>query len=227
MFAAKATSLGPSSKANLLARIALNERALALDPNHIWALQEEAFNLAFLLLNDFSSNRETDLARATKAVNRALQLAPNNVSVLRAKAVVLRVQGHLDEAAALLRKVIELDPHWGWPRGDLGQILLMQGHYKEALENFVNAKRLIPVAGADPVAYIDSSLALGLLVNERFPEAIEQARLAIAELPPDSGRNAEVPWLTLIAAESANGQEGEAGADLQKFEVVREIRTGG
>ena len=58
---------------------------------------------------------------------------------------------------------------------------------------------------------------MGLLVNDRFPEAIAQARLAIGEFPPDSGRIAEGPWLVLIAAESANGQDAEARADLRKF----------
>ena len=169
------------------------------------------------MLNGFSSNRDADLARATNFANRALQLAPNDVEVLRNKAIVLRAQGDLDEAAALLRKVIELAPQWGWARRDLGQILLSQGHYKEALEIFVSAKRLISVTGADSVAPIDWSLAMGLLVNDRFPEAIAQARLAIGEFPPESGRNAEAPWLVLIAAESANGQDAEARADLQKF----------
>jgi hypothetical protein len=96
----------------------------------------------------------------------------------------------------------------------------MQGHYKEALESFVNAKRLISVTGADPVAFVDSSLAMGLLVNDRFPEAIAQARLAIAGTPPEAVRNVEAPWLALIAAESANGQDAEARADLQKFLAI-------
>jgi TolB-like protein len=217
MFAAKATSLGQISKASLVARIALIERALALDPNYNWALREDALNLAFLVVNDFSSNRDADLARATKAADRALQLAPNDVNVLRAKANVLRAQGDLDDSAALLRRVIELAPGWGWARRDLGQVLMMQGHYKEALENFVDAKRLISVASFDSVALVDWVLAMGLLVNDRFPEAIAQARLAIAGIPPESGRITEYPWLALIAAESANGQDAEARADLQKF----------
>ena len=37
------------------------------------------------------------------------------------------------------------------------------------------------------VEAIDANLATGLLANDRFPEAIAQARLAIAEFPPDSG----------------------------------------
>ena len=65
------------------------------------------------MLNGFSSNRDADLARATKAADRALQLAPNDVMVLRDKANVLRAQGDLDEAAALLRRVIELAPQCG------------------------------------------------------------------------------------------------------------------
>ena len=217
MFAARATSLQQGSKANFLARIALNERALALDPNYVWALREAALNLAFLVINEFSADHDADTLRATNFANRALQLAPNDVGVLRNKAVVLRARGDLDEAAALLRKVIELAPQWGWPRRDLGQIMLSQGHYKEALETFVSAKRLISVTGADSVAPMDWSLAMGLLVNDRFPEAIAQARLAIGEIPPETGLIAEAAWLVLIAAESANGQDAEARADLQKF----------
>ena len=81
----------------------------------------------------------------------------------------------------------------------------------------MSAKRLILITGFDPIAPVDLSLAMGLLVNDRFPEAIAQARLAIGEFPPESGRIAEAPWLVLIAAESANGQDAEARADLQKF----------
>jgi DNA-binding winged helix-turn-helix (wHTH) protein/TolB-like protein len=217
MFAARGTSLAPASKANLLMRIALNERALALDPDYVWALRDEALNLALLVLNGFSSDREADLSRATKVADRALQLAANDVHVLRNKANVLRAQGHLDQAAALLRRVIELAPQWGWARRDLGLILLRQGHHKEALENLVSAKRFISDTGADPLAYIDSTLAMGLLVNDRLPEAIEQARVAIGELPAESGRFGEITWLTLIAAESANGQDAEGRADLQLF----------
>jgi adenylate cyclase len=215
MFATLASSLG--SKTDLLAKIALNERALALDPNYVWALRDAALNLAFFVLNGFSSDRDADLARATDFANRALRLAPNDFRVLRNKAVVLRARGDLDEAAVLLRKVIEVAPQWGWARRDLGQILLSQGHYKEALESFVSAKRLISVTGAESVAPIDWNLAMGLLVNDRFPEAIAQARLAIGEFPPESGRVAEAPWLVLIAAESANGQDAEARAELQRF----------
>ena len=142
MFGTQASSLAQDPKTDLLARIALCERALALDPNYVWALRDAAANLAVLMLHlGFSSDPgDADLARATNFANRALQLAPNDVHALRNKAVVLRAQGDLNEAAVLLHKVIELAPQWGWARRDLGQILLSQGHYKEALEIFLSAK---------------------------------------------------------------------------------------
>ena len=44
--------------------------------------------------------------------------------------------------------------------------------------------------------------------------------------PQDAGRSAEIPWLTLIAAESEDGQDARARADLQKFLAApRTFRT--
>lgn len=48
-----------------------------------------------------------------------------------------------------------------------------------------------------------------------FPQAIAEARLAIAQWQNDLGRNPEGSWLALIAAESENGQDAEARAALQ------------
>ncbi len=130
--------------------------------------------------------------------------------------MVLRAQSNLDEAAALLRKVLlEIRPLWGFRYNDLGSILLMQGHPKEALWNYEKAKQL--AVGTDAVNYIDSNLAFALLANDRFPEAVAQAWLAIPQFSAETGGNADFPWLALIAAESANGQDAEARADLQKF----------
>ena len=64
---------------------------------------------------------------------------------------------------------------------------MIKGHHKEALENFVKAKQLAAVD--DSVNVIDSNLAFALLANDRFPEAIAQARLAIAEFPAAQGRS--------------------------------------
>jgi class 3 adenylate cyclase/TolB-like protein/tetratricopeptide (TPR) repeat protein len=220
-----AASSGPlqmASKQNSLAHIALLERALALDPDYVIALRSKAHSYADLVLNGFSSDPDADTAIAMKTIDRSLQLEPDDVQGLATKAHVLHAQGDLDGAAALLRKTIELRPLDGWRIRELGQIQISQGHYKEALESFLTAKQLL--SPTNPSAH--HSVALALLANDRFPEAIAEARLAIAEWHVAGGPAAEFPWLALIAAESENGQEAEARTDLQKFLATpRSYRT--
>jgi DNA-binding winged helix-turn-helix (wHTH) protein/TolB-like protein len=216
MFAALGTSLSSDTKENYLARIALMDRALALDPNYLWALQMDARMHANLVYVGYSSHRDEDVAYAMKLLDRALQLAPNDVGSLAQKsAVLLRTRGNVDEAEALVRKVIELRPMWAFRYNDLGTILMIKGHHKEALEDFMKAKQL--AGDDDAINVIDSNVACALLANDRFPEAIAQAHLAISEFSAAQGMAAEFPWLALIAAESANGQDAQAHADLQMF----------
>jgi TolB-like protein/DNA-binding winged helix-turn-helix (wHTH) protein len=215
MLAAAASSLSSPSKENFLARIALIERALAIDPDYVVALGDKANLYAGLVFNGYSSDSSANLSTAMKAADRALQLAPNDVEVLRRKALVLHAKGDLEGAAALIRKVLELEPLDAWRYRELGHIQMAQGHFKEALENLTTAKRL---GGS---AFYGQSLALGLLANDRIPEAIAEARLAIAQLDLNVGRAAEPSWLALIAGESESGQEAQARADLHQFIATR------
>jgi class 3 adenylate cyclase/TolB-like protein/Tfp pilus assembly protein PilF len=222
LLASLASSLSARTKQNILAQIALVEQALAIDPDYVEALVSKALYFALLAGDGFSSDPDADFTTAIKAADRALQLAPDNVEALSQKAFVLRSQGNVDAAEALVRKILELDPLDGWRYRELGSIQLAQGRYREALESLMSAKRL--VAGTNPApalsgsaAYLDQDLANALLTNNRFPEAVAQAQLAIVEWTSEGGRDAEVPWLVLIAAESENGQTEKAPADLRKF----------
>jgi TolB-like protein/tetratricopeptide (TPR) repeat protein len=215
MFAALVTPLQAPSKAHYLARIALIDRVLALDPNYMFALEYEARFRAWLVMNGYSSDPDADLAIAAKAADQMLLTDPNSLHSLRAKAAVLTAQSNWDEAAAVLRRVIALQPLESNRRYEFGTVMMAQGHHAEALESFMTAKEL--AGGTDTVYWEDADIALELLANDRFSEAIAQARLAIGEFPPDSGRSAEAPWLALIAAESESEQDAVARADLQKF----------
>ncbi len=215
LFAASATSLKPLSKENFVKKMSLVERALALDPDYLWALRLDASWHTSFVLTGFSSDPQADLERAERSLDRLLKLAPEDYGALRIKSRMLRAQGDLDGAAALVRRTIELRPEIGYQYYDLGTILMIQKHPKEALESFMTAKRLNP-SNAD-FDVIDGTFTVALVGNDRFGEAIPQARLAIAKFTSDAGRVAEYPWLALIAAESASGQEAEARADLQKF----------
>jgi class 3 adenylate cyclase/TolB-like protein len=216
MLAYASSSLATESKENILKSIALLERALALDPDYVNALVEKANNYTQLVTRGYSSDPSADLSTARKALDRALQLAPDDLVAMRRKAVILQFQGDLEGAAALIRKVLEREPLDGYRVRQLGQIQMAQGHFKEALESFTTAKRL---GGAPPSPGFSQSLAFGLLANDRFPEAIAEAQEARAgwQMQSDVSRLSEGAWLTLIAAESENGQDAEARADLQKF----------
>src|SRR6202035_5862868 len=96
-------------------------------PNYVIALRLDAEMRAGLVLDGFSSDPDTDLAIAMKMADRAHVLAPNDVDILRAKASVLRGQGNLDGAAAVLHRVIELRPLQPYNHRALGSILLAQG----------------------------------------------------------------------------------------------------
>jgi adenylate cyclase len=218
------TSLTAPNKANYQAKGALLGRALTLDPNFRWALERQARLHAERVMLGYSSDPAADLAIAQMAVDKMLQTSPNSQTSLRAKAFLLRAQGNWDEAEAVLRRVIDMTPLEGNRRTELGTVLMAKGRHEEGLESFLTAKRF--AAGNDPVYLIDANIANALLANDRFPESIAQARLAISEFPPNSGRIAEYPWLALIAAESENGQHAEARADLQKFLATeRTLRT--
>jgi TolB-like protein len=212
---ALATPLSTPTKEHSQEKIALIDRALAVDPSFLPGLERQARLRAELVLLGYSSDPASDLAIAEKAANKMLEMSPNSLNSLRAKAAVLRAQGNWNEAASVERRVIEMQPLEANRRYELGLIQMAQGQHNAALDSFLTAKRL--AGGVDPIASFDAQIALADLALGRFSEAISQARLAVSEAVPDSGRAGEFPWLALIAAESADGHEAEARADLQAF----------
>ena len=218
MFAAYASDMLRMSKTGIQAQIALIERALTLDPSYVWALRANGRRHADLVNLGYSDDPARDIAIAAEAVDRALQLAPNDYGALKEKTYVLRAQRNWPEAEALTRRLLELRPRVGARHSNLGNILIAQGKNVEALEFLLAGKRL--QIGTDDIPVMDANIAAAFLANGRLREAIDQARLAIPEFTTANGQVAEVPWLVLIAAESASGQVAEARADLDRFLAV-------
>jgi class 3 adenylate cyclase/TolB-like protein len=213
--AEQSTRLSTPTKAHIDERIALIERALALEPNRLLALEQQARFRSARVMNGYSSDPTADLAIAAKAADHSLAIDPNGLLSLRAKAFVLRAQGKWSEAEAVLRRVIDLQPTEANRRFELGLVLMAEGRHEEALESFQKAKRF--VGGSDPVFAYDAYIATAELAVGQFAAAIASARQSLAGYPPDVGRIGEVPWLALIAAESSSGEDAAARADLQKF----------
>jgi tetratricopeptide (TPR) repeat protein len=213
LFAAGVHPFG--SREDALAKLALLERVLALDRDYLWAILNYADGHVSLVLDGYSTDREADLAIAGRYVDRAFQLSPDNYAALRIRGKILRARRDWVGLSAILQNLLARNPIDALRRRELGMVQMIQGQPKDALESFLAAKEM--GAERSNIRLIDSNIALALLADGRYDEAIAQARVAMAQFQGDAGTNLEVVWLTLIAAEAWNGQVVQARTDLQAF----------
>ncbi len=105
---------------------------------------------------------------------------------LHARANALARQGDSEQALALFRRAIELQPEYPELHNDLGVALAQQGQVEEAVQQFQEALRQKPEY---PEAL--NNLANLLRTLGRFEEAVESYRRALAIRPdyPDASKN--------------------------------------
>ena len=113
-----------------------------------------------------------------------LELAPSDYNALSIKTRVLRAQGDLDGAAALIRQLLQVAPQVGFRYFDLGMILIFQGDYKAALNNMHMAKQR--AFHNDDLAVIDGYIAMMLLATGQYADAIPQRAWRQRKSPPIS-----------------------------------------
>ncbi|MCH7994062.1 MAG: tetratricopeptide repeat protein [Planctomycetes bacterium] len=85
-----------------------------------------------------------DLEAAEGAVQRLVELAPDEAEPHRGLANVLRRAGRVDEAEAAYRVALTIDPRYAPARTDLGNLFLSTGRPDEALLLLVEATKLEP-----------------------------------------------------------------------------------
>ena len=170
------------------------KRALELDPNLSEAHLAQALVLELL---DF------DFAGAEAEYRRALELAPQNPPVINDLAILASELGRLDEAVALERRAIALDPLRGTFHYARAHDLIALGRYDEAEAEMQKAIQLQPKSAQN---YLDSAIIQILRGN---PSAAVE--LAKQETDPF--------WRTyaLALAYFANGDRAEADAALKKL----------
>jgi TolB-like protein/Flp pilus assembly protein TadD len=170
------------------------KRALELDPN-----LADAHSAQGLVLMDFDFN----FAGAEAELRRALELAPQNPSVIRNLATLMSRLGRLDEAVALAQRAIALEPLRGASHYNFAVYLTALGRYDEAEAALRKAIELQPQSAQNY-----EHLAMIQILRGNSGAAVE---LAKQETDPF--------WRTyaLALAHFANGDRAEADAALKKL----------
>ena len=181
--------------------------ALLLDPDYAFA--DAALALALSLLSGELGDPEEPRQQAYRAIERALELAPDDPLVHHCHAALLGNFGRTEDGIRAWRRAIELDPNSAGARAGLGIALIYIRDVEAALGHIDQAIRRSP---RDPLAYhwlSHRGLALSLL--GRIEEALEvseqsidlrPSRVALAVLAGLHAERGELPraaaaWQTL------------------------------
>jgi TolB-like protein/DNA-binding winged helix-turn-helix (wHTH) protein len=187
------SGLAPVQEGHRLAREAI-ERALALNPNLAAAHAQMA---RIKRLADF------DWGGSDASIQRAIALEPGNAEYLSEAALSAAEFGHPDEALALARRAVELDPLNPGSWSALGQIKYFEGQLAGAEADVKKSLELSPDAFPGPV------LLSQIYVMEGRPQ---DALPEIERVRSDWGRT----WLYAVTY-AAQGREKESEAALKEL----------
>ncbi len=121
-------------------------QAVALDPNYAAAHGRLASALIRRPANGFSEDPVQDMAEAKTAIERAMQLAPNDAGVLAEYGHVLCFSGRPDEAIPVLERALALCPNNAIAIAQYGYALGVAGDYETGLDELARAATLLPNA---------------------------------------------------------------------------------
>jgi TolB-like protein/Tfp pilus assembly protein PilF len=176
------------------------KRALAIDPDYA---------PAYATLSRIASDYDKDLAGAARHMERALELDPQNLELLRQASFLAQYLGRVEEAIAIQEYIVAHDPVNAGARTTLGFRYWDAGRTDEAIASFGSALNLSPRQG-----FTHFGLE-GALLQKGEPE---EALRAIEQEPSEEWR-----LVGRVMAYHALGQAAESDAALAELlEIERE-----
>jgi adenylate cyclase len=189
----------------------LARSALAIDPDSATALIARTLAQAQHLWRRTATDREATWKDATEAIERLLELEPSSslAHVWKAHMLILTPEGpRFEDALAIARQGHELNPHDMATLIGTAFVENMAGNPERAIELGQEALRVSP---RDPLRpHMRQQLTMACFAAKRYVEAIEYAKLALAEAPDLP------PVLAYLAASyAALGRHDEAKSALK------------
>lgn len=178
------------------------KRALEIQGSYATAHQWYAYLLS-------ATGRHVEAERAAR---RGVAVAPLSPNASTALGHVLYTGRRFDEAAAILVRVVQMDPDFAQARRNLGLIYTMQGRYSEAEGEFA---RVLQLTGGAPTAIAEAAWLQGRSGDtERARQLLKQLqhRQRADYVPPDSLA------LTLWAA-------GDRSAAIEQLQKAFDLRA--
>ena len=215
----KAMANRPTSRATMMQARDLFEQALNVEPDNPEALAGVATTFVFEALNGYhETGNEQRLRQADVLLTRALAMDPRQLVALKAKAALLRAQGHFEEAIAAAEAVITENPGEPWAYKEIGLSTMYLGRAEQALDWFAKAERFGP---RDPGrwTWLDSR-GHALILLGRDEEAIRYLRIAL-----DANPTAVNTHAFLAAAYALTGRPEEARAAYAQHARLRPGET--
>ena len=157
--------------------IALYQQALALDADHIPALVGW-YETAGLLHGLRGGSTPEQMEGAFGALQRAIELAPDDPDLLRARASEYRRVGEHQLAIDTYGHALDRNPNDAIALNRLGDLYLFLGRYDEGLESLRAAERIDPLSARIATRLADALWAVG-----RAEEAIAKLRDNIRNSP--------------------------------------------
>ncbi len=197
----------------------LLQSAVELDPNFAaaWAELADAYAFAFFTENE---GKEALLAKAKAAMDRAVQLAPDDPEVIGSLGTYY-YYGYRDYARAVeqYEHLARLKPNDPSVFNSLGLIQRRQGHWAESLVNTRRAAELDPAN----IAYL-RNLVTTLQSGRRWEEAIAAQKRIVTLLPDKLSEAYQLAVLAFQATGSTReGKEFFAGLTPEQLNSPRGI----
>ena len=133
-----------------------------------------------LLAQAMSLHGQGNLPEAQRYYERVLQSQPDQPEALNYAGILQQQRGQSTQAEHLLRRAIRAAPTYAAAHANLGNVLIVQKRYEEAIAAYHQAIILRPDE-------VEACLNLGALLKvlNRLPEALDAYRLASERRPHD------------------------------------------